>query len=407
MLISLAWKNIWRNKVRSGVIMFAIIIGLFGGLFISALTVGLKEQRIKSAIENEVSNIQVHNQHFLLEKELEDTISNLDGILKTLETYPQVKAVASRIKITGMASTAAKATGINIIGVDPEKEKQVVGLYKFIADSMGTFFGESKKNSIVIGRKLAEDLKVKLKSKIVLTFQTDSGEVTQSAFRVVGIFHTNNSAFDQMNVLVRYKDLSEAIGFKSFRAHEISIALYNDTTNNTVTTKLNSQFKDISAQSWKQIMPELGLMADSTAVMLMIIMVIILLALCFGIINTMMMAVLERTRELGMLMAVGMSKRRVFWMIMLETIFLTLTGAFAGMLISAGVIHYYYVAGFDLSAFASGLEKIGYDAIIRPKLNPDFYITLTILVIITGILSSLIPARRALKLRPVDAIRTI
>jgi len=120
----------------------------------------------------------------------------------------------------------------------------------------------------------------------------------------------------------------------------------------------------------------------------------------------MMMAVLERTRELGMLMAVGMSRKNVFVMIMMETILLSITGAIMGMLFSAGVINYYHAVGFDLSTFASGLEKIGYDAIIHPYLSIEFYVSITSLVILTGILSSILPSRIALKLRPVDAIRS-
>jgi len=407
MLISLAWKNIWRNKIRSGIVMTSISIGLFGGLFICGLSRGIIEQRIQSAIENEVSNIQIHHPRFLLEKDLEDTIPGAYSIINTLRNEPEIKAVSSRIKITGMAQTAAKATGINIMGIDPEAEKKVTGLYTFMMDSMGTFFGSERKNAIVIGKKLAELLKVKLNSKIILTIQTDSGEITQAAFKITGIFKTYNSAFDQSTVIVRQKDLSEAIGFKSFRSHEIAIALYHDSCSRTIINKTTSRFSGLSILPWRKILPELGLMADSTNIILYIIMVIILIALCFGIINTMMMAVLERTRELGMLMAIGMSRYRVFRMIVLETIFLSVTGAFIGLIVSAGIINYYDHVGFDLSLFASGLGKIGFNAIVHPQLDLAFYAGITVLVVILGILSSLIPAWKALKLNPVEAIRIV
>lgn len=119
------------------------------------------------------------------------------------------------------------------------------------------------------------------------------------------------------------------------------------------------------------------------------------------------MAIMERTRELGMLMAVGMRKRKVFFMIMLETVLLSLTGAAFGIAGGLGLIHYYYKFGFDLSQFSSGMEQIGFDAIVYPFLETNFIIGIIVLVIITGIVSSLIPARRALKLKPVEAIRTI
>ena len=405
MLISLAWKNIWRNKVRSGIMMMAILLGLTGGMFISAINVGMMNQRIQSAIENEVSNLQVHNPHFLLEKELADTISDVANIIQTLESNKDVKAVASRIKITGMAQSAAKASGITIMGVDPDKEMQVTGLYKFVPDSMGTFFGEEKKNAVVIGNKLAEELKVGLRSKLILLFQTERGEVTQEAFRITGIFKTKNSAFDQTTVFVRDKELAAAIGFSSFKSHEIAVALRNDSSNNSVVQSLTRQFPSSKTESWKKIMPELGMMADSANMMLYVLMIIILAALFFGIVNTMMMSVLERTRELGMLMALGLSKGRLFRLIMLESVLLSLTGALMGMLFSYGLIRYYDHYGFDLSKFASGMEKIGYDAIIHPSLDVEFYVVLTILVFITGIVSAVFPVSTALRLKPVVAIR--
>lgn len=242
MLLSISWKNIWRNKVRSLIVVFAIAIGLSGGLIIASLFNGIIEERVRAAIEDEVSNIQIHQPAFLLEKEVEDTIPLAKSIMNDIATYPQVKALSARIKITGMASTATKGTGVTIMGIDPQNEKLVTGLYRYIPDSMGTFFGEQKRNCIVIGKKLADNLKVRLKSKIILNIQTDSGMVTQAAFKVSGIFKTNNSVFDQNNVLVRACDLMEIMGYKSFKAHEIAINLKNDSTNNTLTRKINHQY---------------------------------------------------------------------------------------------------------------------------------------------------------------------
>jgi len=132
---------------------------------------------------------------------------------------------------------------------------------------------------------------------------------------------------------------------------------------------------------------------------------IFLLALSFGIINTMLMSVLERTRELGMLMAIGMNKKKVFQMIMLESVLLTLTGGMIGMIISALLINYYSVAGINLSMWAEGFEAIGYASIIYPSLSWSLFLGITLLVIITGILSSIWPARKALGLNPAEAIR--
>jgi ABC-type lipoprotein release transport system permease subunit len=406
MFISIAWKNIWRNKVRSLIIMCAIVVGLFGGLFAAALMNGMVIQGINTAIDNESANIQIHHKEFQLNKELADTISNLTEISRTLDTTLQVSAWSARLKITAMAASAATGAGVMINGVDPEKERQVTQIWKCINDSNGNWFADNRKNSIVIGAKLASKLKIRLRSKIVLTFQAIDQSVVSSAFKVVGIYKTQNSPFDEHTVFVNNADLRPLVGFTSGQAHEIAIALKDDKANDQVKLMLQKKFPNLAIRSWKELMPELGLLSDITTQTLYIILIIILLALCFSIMNTMLMAVMERTREIGMLMAVGMNKMNVFRMIMLETVILALFGGLVGMVISGIIIHIYSNVGVNLTAFSKGFESIGFNAMVYPTLERSFYIGLTILVIIAGIISSLIPARKALRLNPVEAIRT-
>ena len=140
---------------------------------------------------------------------------------------------------------------------------------------------------------------------------------------------------------------------------------------------------------------------------LFIFLIIILLALGFGIVNTMLMVILERTRELGMLMAIGMTKRRVFMMIMLETLFLALVGALLGEVLSMLLIYYYGITGIDISSMAEGMESVGYSAMTFPVLEAYRYVQITMMVIIIGILASIYPAIKGLKLDPAEAIRTI
>ena len=134
-------------------------------------------------------------------------------------------------------------------------------------------------------------------------------------------------------------------------------------------------------------------------------MVLILAALAFGIVNTMLMAVLERTRELGMLAAIGMNRRRIFMMIMLESIFLSFVGGVAGMAVSGIVIAITGSTGINLVKYSEGMEAFGYSAHLYPSIDAQFFVTLTILIVLTGIVSAIYPARKALKLNPVEALR--
>lgn len=405
MLLLFAWKNIWRNKVRSIIILTAIAIGLFGGLFSSAFLNGMVEQRIQKAIANETSNIQIHAPQYFLNKELKDTITNSKSIGATLDTMIEVMSYTTRIKITAMASTASAGTGITINGIDPDREKTVTDIYKNIGDSNGSWFTDKRANSAVIGSKLAEKLKIKLKSKIIITFQTSQQNITSTAFKVTGIYETSNSMFDERNVFVRISDIAPMINFSEHSIHEIAISVDNDSKTERLRSKLQILFPKTDIQTWKEIMPDLGMMSDMMSQTLYILLTIILLALCFGIINTMMMAVLERTREIGMLMALGLKQNQIFRLIVIETVLLSFTGAIVGMFFSFLTISYFSIHGIHLHSFAEGISALGYNSIIYPTLSLHFYLVLSLLVFITGIVSSLFPAQRALKLNPVDAIR--
>jgi putative ABC transport system permease protein len=403
MLLSLSWKNIWRNKTRSITIIFAIVFGVIGGVGFTAFYNGMIYQRLNLAISNEVSNIQIHNPNFLLNKEINDTIQSVKQVSVVLDSCKKVKSYSQRIKSTAMIGSANSNTGIVIFGVNPDKEKEVTTLYKYIIE--GKYLSSDKKNSIVIGQKLAEKLKIKLRSKVVVTLQTSSGDITSAAFKVVGVYKTENTSFDEVNVFVRYDDLSSVIGFNNKTTHEIAISLHSDDENAYVLSMLKNNFKQLSVQSWKEMMPEMGMMTDSAVYMLFIFMVIIFLALSFGIINTMLMAVLDRTSEIGMLMAIGMSRMKIFGMIMLETVLLVFAGSVLGLIITYFLVEIFKKIGIDLTVFATGLQDMGFSAVIYPFLEASSYFQMALLVVLTGIFSSIIPARKALKLKPGEAIR--
>ncbi len=409
MLLSIAWKNVWRNKLRSLIVIISITIGLLGGLFYLAFSNGMVQYQINSSIKTELSNIELHNPEYLINNELKYTITNPLEKIKKIKSLNEVKAVAQRIKSVAMISSAATGTGIILNGINPKQEKLTTDLFTKIIT--GSYFDTKLHNPIIIGEKLAKKLKVKIKSKVVVTIQDMDGNITYGAFKVAGIFDTHNSIFELGNAFVLNKDLANLISFPENQTTEIAVLLNHNDMTNSVAEKLKKIFsseitnKELTIKTWKEINPMLKMLNDMTIQFTMIFITIILVALSFGIVNTMLMAIMERVREIGMLMAIGMSKAKVFFMIMLETVFLSITGGVLGLLLSWLFITITNKTGIDLSSVAEGLNSLGYSSYVKPELGIFFYFLIGSFVIITAMFASVFPARKALKLNPAEAVR--
>ncbi|MFH2143983.1 MAG: FtsX-like permease family protein [Bacteroidota bacterium] len=404
MIWLVAWRNVWRNKLRSLVVILAVVMGMFGGTFTMGLMDGAMKSRVEEAINNESSHIQVHTPEFMENKELVFTIDETNDVINFLEKMPEVEASSDRFKIFTSLRTAHGNTGVAIVSVDPDKESSLTAISKKLIE--GEYFNDKKKEQIIISKKTADKLQVRIGSKIAVDFVKLDSVPTASSFKVVGIFKTSNSMFDEMTAFIRNKDMINIVGFPENKSHEIAVRLKNNDDLNLVQQKISDQFPDLDIKTWIELQPEIGMLVEMGGFMLFVIMLIILLALSFGIINTMLMAIMERTKELGMLMAVGMSRGRIFRMIMLETIFLSLTGALIGMFVGGIFIEYLGKYGLDLSQYAEGFEQIGYSSIIYPSLSLAKYFFVLIMVIAIAMFSSLYPARKALKLKPVEALKT-
>ena len=406
MIWVISWKNIWRNHTRSLVVLSSIALGLLGGVFSAAVMKGTSDQRAREAVSRETSHIQIHHRSYSKDNEIQYFI---DGDRQRLESFltndPAVEAWSGRIKFMALAASANAGSGVMVMGVDPDRERRVTDIHSLIPDTAGGWFEGGKGLPVVIGSALAKKLKVRLGSKIVLTFQDMQGNLTGAAFRINGIYKTSNSVFDEMNLFVNRRDIGPLIGAEDGISHEIAIRLKEDRMTGPVEESLKSAFPGMLIRDWREIDPLLGMMDDILNIYLYLFMAIILLALGFGIVNTMLMSILERTRELGMLAAIGMTRPRIFMMIMLESVFLSLTGGILGILLGIMLIAYTNHTGINLGSFTEGFEKIGYSPVLYPSLDPLFFINIALMVVVTGIIAAIPPARHALKLHPAEAIR--
>jgi putative ABC transport system permease protein len=403
-IIKIAWRNVWRSKGRSLVVMGSIVVGIWALIFGNGFMNGFMVGYTNEVINFDVSNIQIHNQDFKIDYDVQFSIPDGESKAKIISKWEGVEASTARSIVNGMIASPKKASGIQIRGIDVETESKVTNLDTLI--TKGKYFEGIKRNPIVIGDKLAKKLKVKVRSKVVLTFNDANGDITSGAFRIVGIVKSSSLNINERYAFVRKSDLNKLLGIGE-DVHEIALLLTPHYDESLVVEKYKQTYSDDLIETWKEIAPELSFMQEMYGNMLYVLMGIILTALIFGIVNTMLMAVLERIKELGMLMAVGMNKIRVFAMILIETLYLGILASPVGLFLGWLTISYYTKVGVDLTNYSEGLESFGYSSILYPYIDSEAYITITVGVVITAFLAALYPAWKAVKLKPVEALHKI
>jgi putative ABC transport system permease protein len=474
MIWKTAWKNVWRNRVRSLVVIASVTIGIFAGVFAVAFMNGMIAQRFDAAIDEEISHIQITGKDYILNNDLQIMISGEDSIIPAVSNIYGINGMVRRTLVTGLAGTASKSAGVQIVGIVPEKEKEIFSLYKKIIPGTGDYFErESKYDLALIGQDLAKELNIirfvidsavlknleiqnvpadvldkisalagkrfpnekkftsnltsilskselreygqlvkkeawsfRENSRMTLTFLDRDNNQVSAVFRIAGIYDIKNAMFEQVQVFVKKDLLCRLAGIDEDSFHQLIIRINDVNQTEGITNEIRTRTPGLDVRNWKELQPDLAMMTDYVHQIYGLFMGIILAALAFGIINTMLMVVLERTKELGMLAAIGMNKRRIFSMIMLESVFLSLTGGVVGMIFGWLSVLLSAKNGINFAQYAEGMEAFGYSAHIFPEISLSFFILITILIIITGIASSVYPALKALRLDPAEAIRT-
>lgn len=420
MITLIAWRNVWRSRLRSLVVITAVALGLLAGIFMLAFSYGINQGRARDIIETRISHVQIHTPAFKDEMKVSMTVPNGQKIIEELRQDDRVAAVSGRLVLQGMLSNTRGAHGVLINGIDPAgeealtrfSERQIAGKDTFINRANGIWVGAALMKKL--GYETSDSLgneEYKLRKKINLSFQRPDGQTQAASFRISGVYRSLNSKMDEVNVYVRQDALAALLdtSFAERPIHEIAFLLHDQSISedSVYLASLGERFGAVQVENWKDLAPDLKLMDESFGVTVAILMGVILLALLFGIINTMYMAVMERTRELGMLMSVGMNKGKIFAMIMLETLFLTLIGAPLGMLIAWGLTEYFGTVGIDMSAMAEGASSIGMATMAYTELEAVYYFIIGIMVFFTALIAAVFPAIKALSLNPAEAVRAI
>lgn len=406
-IIKIAWRNVWRNKLRSGIVFTSVVLGIWAGLFVLAISFGMLEQQKRGMLESQLSHLQIHTNDYLEDIKLNHqfTDSQINKIETTLSNHKDVINFCKRSISEGTGTTAHGFSNLKVIGINPENEQQVTSIKNRLTD--GTYFTKYKNRPVLIGRQLAEELHLEVGKTMNISFQDKDHNFIEAGFKVEGIFSTPSQPFDQSNVFIKFEDFTNLIASETPYIHEYAVNVSQVQKSAEISTSLTNQIKDVTAQNWAVIAPQLSFLHETSEASLMVILVIIVFALTFGIVNTMLMAILERKRELGMMLCVGMNKKKVFLMIVIETLFLSVAAAPIGLLISWASINYFGKVGINLDSVGDALYKAGYDSMVYTEIASSAYINITVMIVLASLIASIIPARKALKYNPAEAVRAV
>ncbi len=406
MLVKLAWRNLWRNKLRTTIMLGAMTFGLLGVILMIGFTNGLYGNMIQNAIAWQTSHLQIHDRGYLSHPDIQDTLSGAPALAQWLDSQPAVTGWSGRLVADGMVASARSTRGVRINGVEPEREARVTPIARHIRQ--GSWLDDEGRNPVVLSVKTAERLRLNVGAKVVLTFTDPQGDVTGAAFRIRGLYQSPISAFDDANLYVRQRDLAKLAHLEGI--HEIAVLtrdggeLPHPDTDALKTALIQVAGPDNQVRDWQTVQPMLAAIIGQMGISNAIILGIYVLAMSFGIVNVMLMSVFERTREFGVLMAVGMTKPRIFALILLEALLLGVCGGVLGLLASLALMSLLADTGIPLGSMAQGLAAFGADTQLYPLVNPSDYLMVLGTVLAASLLSALYPARQILKQRPVDAM---
>ena len=400
MIVKIGWNNIWRKKGRSFLVILSVAFGIWVGLYFGAFQWGTFVQKMDDIVNRELGHIQIHHPEFVDEEyDYNFPILNPDKVRDVLKNDTSVSVFVERSIFSAMLQTPRNQSPVLVYGVDTTAEQHLFSITSMI--TQGEMIEGRRAPSLLVGKSLANKLNIILGSKVIVQGGMLHG-VKSFVGRVRGFYESPNKMKDKMVIYVHKSDLDTKLG-DGF-THEYSV-LFNDLDFLQSNKKrIQSKLPMNQVLTWAEIMPEIENGIEMTDQVMFVFMLIIWFALALGIVNTMLMSVLERTRELGMLMAIGMGRGRIVQMIFFETTILTAIGVPIGLFLNYITVSYFGEVGLDLSVANAAIEGFGYSTIIYPAMKESFYYQVIFQVVLVSLISTIFPAMRALKLKPIEAI---
>ena len=404
-LARVAWRNLWRNRRRTLIVLSSVVVGVFVLVLFDTLNLGMVEQMLDNQLRLHIGHVQIHRQGYHANPAVERFFRKAEALRQQVAAEPEVRAVAPRVLVHGLLSSAYNNGGVQLVGVAPEAESLVT----FIAEQLvaGRYLA-AEGPEILIGERLARKLEVRLGDRVVAMAARPDGQIGSEVFRVVGLFRTVSADFDRTMAFIPIDRARAMLGLPPDAAHELAVLLDDVRQADALKTRLQAALPDtLEVLTYRDVVPLLVMQRDLYAEMMYLFYLIIGVALIFGIINAMLMAVMERLPEFGVLRAIGMSEGRLFLLVSLESLLIGLLGTAIGWALSLPVYAYLARHGLDLAVFSEALAAFGVGSVIYPRLTLRVVWNAWLIIPLVAWLGALYPAWRAIHVEPVEAMRAV
>lgn len=400
-LTTLAWRNLWRNYRRTLIMLAAIVVGVWAMILFSAMMRGMLDEMVHAGLRVLPGEAQIHHPQYRDDPSIANSIAAPTGSLLEALNSPPITAWTSRIKVPGMISSERDNRGVLLLGVDPAGEIALGFKPEDIVE--GRFLESPEDKGIVIGRKLADRLETRLGKRVVIMSQSPDNDVADKGARIVGIYKARLQATEEFFVYTGRTNLQKMLHVDT-EVSEVAMTADNylevDQWWPAIAAVAGAE---TSTEPWMKLDGYLNSMLAVQGNMNIVIMVIIFLALSFGLVNTLVMAVFERIREIGLMMALGMRPQWILYQVLLESLMLLALGLVAGNVLAALTI-LPLESGIDISMVGEGLEMAGMGTTLYPTLALEDMLMSTAVVLVLGLLASLFPAWRASRYNPIEAL---
>lgn len=404
-LFAVAWRNLWRHRRRSLITATAMAVGVGLCMASIAYTDGTYQMIFDVLVEQQLGHVQVHNPAYPGRRALYDTLPEADATLARLEALPGTAAASGRLFGYALLGGPGRSTGVQLVGIDPQRERQVTRVWSRVRE--GEYLAEGDDQGVLLGADLARELGVKPGDEVVAVTQSADGSMGNALYTVRGLVRSGNTQIDNGGAYLSLAALQELLVLPD-QVHEVILLARDAEQLDPYAASAQQAAPEALVQTWQQASPQTAQMLALQDVSVGLILAVVFGVAAFGVLNTMMMSVFERTRELGVLKAIGMRPGRMVTLVLLESLCLAALAAGIGLLIGGGLDAWLVVYGIDFSSSIESMDFMGVsiDPVMKGVVRPGGVVLTVVAVFLVSGLASLWPALRAARLEPVEAIRS-